>query len=92
MKTWGTSVYLGGGGVSNETSITSFNSYSLIEIKDMIVRVRKAEIAEGKPKRKLSPVSTYILDELIRKYFENDAPRGNTLQMIIIEDKQQHGI
>jgi len=92
MRGWRTSMRLRGGGERNMAIITSFKTFSILDAKGIIDRVRLAEEAEGKPKRKLTPVSRYLLDELIFKYFKEDAPRGTVLEMIMIEDNKNYGI
>jgi hypothetical protein len=92
LRAWRTAMYLRGGEGHDKASITSCKSYSPRELRNVIIKIRDAEMAEGKPKRKLSPVSRYLLDELICKYFKIDAPKGHVLEMIVIEDNKYYGI
>jgi len=90
MRGWRTSMELRGGKEQEMSSITSYKTYNMLEAKGVINQIRAAEMGEGRPKRKISPVARYLLDELIRKYFKYDAPRGITLERITIKDNRLH--
>jgi len=92
MRVWKTEIHLVEGEDTSRSSSTIFKSYSLLQAKSVINKARAAEIATGKEKRKLSPVSSYILDELITKYFEDTKGKDVILEKIVIKDTKGYGI
>lgn len=81
-------MYLKGGVGSTRACIASYKNFSLSETMGIVNQMRTAEMAKGEPKRKLKPLSRYLLDHLLHKYLEEDAPRGRMLEMIVIEAKE----
>ena len=79
-------MYLRGEVGGHPSSSTAYKTYGLLNIKDVISKVRVAEIRKGMPKRKLSPVFRYLLDELIDNYFKDECRKGEVLEKIEIED------
>jgi hypothetical protein len=71
---------------------TSHKSYRLLDVKNLVNKVRTAEVSKGLPHRKLSPVSSYLLDELIDKYFKEHGNDTVVLEEIVIKDTKQYGI
>jgi hypothetical protein len=51
-------------------------------------KLRAVEIAAGLPKRKVNPITTYLLEELIQVYFRGHAPKGETFEKITIEEQR----
>jgi len=90
MRGWRTAIHLRGGEGMELSSITSYKFYNMQETKAIIEQIRAGEKEEGKPRRKLKPISRYLLEEMIRKYFKNEAPRGTTLEKIEIEDNRHN--
>ena len=70
------------------SAITSFKTYSLKEAGEIMHEQRAAEMAAGLPKRKVTPITTYLLEELVQMYFRNYAPKGDILEKIIIKDRR----
>ena len=97
---WDTQMVLVGGGdatveehrLEEGVYSTSYKTYSLAEVKIILDKIRKKEILAGLPKRNLSPVTRYIMEELIDQYFKNYAPKGAILEMIIIKDSKRYGV
>jgi hypothetical protein len=86
MRSWSTEIQTVGGVAGKESATTSFKSYKLADIGEVLRATREAAIAAGHPKRKIAPVSTYLLERLTRNYFEDYALRGDTLIQIKIEE------
>jgi hypothetical protein len=89
---WKTSVSKWSGEGPNESYSTSYKTYSLQEAGALIAKYRGKEAEAGLPKRKIKPVSRYVLEELIWQFLNKDAPDGATLEMIIVEDTRAHGL
>jgi hypothetical protein len=91
MRGWKTEVATVGGDEDKFIS-TSYKTYTLTEASAIISQLRAGEQEIGKPKRKLKPISRYILEELIQQYFRKGAKRGTILEMITIEDTRKNGL
>ncbi len=52
-------------------------------------KIRRAETVAGMPKRKVAPLTTYLLEDQIRIYFEDYAAKGGTLEMITIREENE---
>ena len=97
---WETQMILAGGGDATvdenkyEEGVfsTSYKTYRMPEVKDILDKIRKKEALAGLPKRNLSPVTRYILEEMIDQYFKKYAPKGAVLEMIIIKDSKRYGV
>jgi len=98
---WRTQMELIGGGDATKTMefpyeegefSTVYKTYSLMEVKNILTRIRLEEKSEGQPERKLAPVTRWLLEELIHQYFKTYAPKGAILQKIVIEDSKRYGI
>ncbi len=85
---WGTEINVRGGSGHSDSIISSYKTYSLKQAGEVMNKIRSAEIAAGKPKRKVTPIITYLLEELIHVYFKDYAPKGDILNEIIIEDQR----
>ena len=70
--------------------ITSYKTFDMRETRTIVTQLRAGEKEPGKPKRKLRPVARYLLEELIRRYFKYEAPRGATLEKIMIKDNRHN--
>jgi len=93
MRVWKTEMHIivpGADGTPSDSA--SYQSYTLMQAKAVINRIRKEEQLAGLPRRKLAPVSRYLLEELIQRYFKNYSQRGGILVDIKIEDRKQYGI
>lgn len=86
MRSWLTEIETTGGVAGNESATTSFKTYKLLDIGKVLRATRDAAVAAGHPKRKIAPVSTYLLERLTQDYFEDHARRGDTLTQIKIEE------
>ena len=71
---------------------TVYKTYSLLEVRKILTNIRRTEENAGLPKRKLSPVFRYVLEELYRVYFDEHAPKGAVLEKIKIKDTKNYGI
>jgi len=78
----------GGSGTRNRSAITSFKSYTLKQAGETMHRQRAEDIAAGLPKRKVNPITTYLLEDLVQLYFRDYASKGDTLEMIRVEDQR----
>lgn len=85
-------MHFAGGEECSRSISTCYKTYNMLEIKDIIKQVRAVEVADGKPKREVFPVSSYLLEELIHKFFKEYAPRGAVLEKIIMRDTKYDGI
>ena len=56
---------------------------------EIMNKIRRAEKAAGKPKRKVSPITTYLLEEQIQMYFRDYAAKGGTLETIRIREENE---
>jgi hypothetical protein len=88
LRHWETEIHAKSGSGRNISAITSFKTYSLKEAGEVMRNQRAADAAAGLPKRKVNPITTYLLEELIQMYFRDYAPRGDTLEKIMIEDQK----
>lgn len=89
MRVWHTTSCRKGGVGSRRSSITSFKTYNLKQAGEVMNKIRSAEAAAGLPKRKINPISVYLLDGLIQMHFENQISKGDTLISIDIEERNE---
>lgn len=87
MRAWHTTLVTEAGVGRKRGSITSFKTYDLRQAGKIMNEIRAAEEAAGLPKRKINPMSVYLLEELTRMYFESYASKGDTLTSIDIEER-----
>ena len=87
MRAWDTTLRTDGGVGSKNSYTTSFKTYNLRQAGRIMNEIRAAEKADGLPKRKINPMSVYLLEELTRMYFESYASKGGTLISIDIEER-----
>ena len=66
-----------------ESYTTSYRSLGPRQVKEIIDKIR---LRDHTPKRKVSPVFTYILEELIESFFFHH--RNETLEKVIIKDRK----
>lgn len=92
MRSWRTEMHIRGGEDYPESCSTIYKSFSMKQVKEVLDSIRGPEVAEGLPKRKLKPISRYILEHLIQVYFEEYAPKKAILEKIIIKDTKDYGL
>jgi hypothetical protein len=63
---WKIGVYMSG--TTDRCTRSTFKSYSMPDVRKLVVNIRKEEEATGKHKRKISPITTWILEDAISKY------------------------
>ena len=84
-----TATYTTGGEGRTKFSSTSFESFKMNNVGKVLNRARNADIAAGRPKRKLSPISTYLFEHLIQEYFTKYATKDVILEQITIKDTHE---
>lgn len=52
---------------------SSLKSYSMLDIRKLMKKVKAQRSEEGLPSRKISPISLWILDDILNRYFENES-------------------
>jgi len=87
MKTWKTEIHTRGGSVRNRAAISSFKTYSLQEVAEIMKKQRIMRKTAGLPKPRLRPITTYLLEDLVQLYFRDYASKGDILEKIVIEDR-----
>jgi hypothetical protein len=87
MRQWKTEVQSRG----RDNVSTSYQTFNLLKARGLVTQWRAREEAEGKPKRKLSPITWYVLEELIWQFFREKDKAGDTLEKIIIKDTKANG-
>jgi len=88
MRSWKTEISLICGEGLTRSSVTSYKTYTLKDIRDVVNPIRKAEVEAGLPKRKLTPVFTYLLEVIIGDYLAGRARNGDVLQTLTIKDSK----
>ena len=88
MRGWKTEMHLR----DDESVSTVYKTYSLLDVRKVLTSIRRDEQNAGLPKRKLSPVFRYVLEDLYNMYFKDYAPKGAILEKIKIEDTKNYGI
>jgi len=83
MKRWETEIHLVGSVDGKESHTTSYRSLGPRQVKEILEKIRKRD---NTPKRKVSPVFSYILEELTDSCFGEY--RNLTLEKIVIKDKR----
>jgi len=84
---WSSAIYMMSKG-ENPCKRSSHTPYSVIDVRKIIKRRREEETKTGKPRRRTSPVSPWLLDELLDVYIAKDAEEYE-LEMITIQDKRE---
>jgi len=92
LRGWKTQLCLYGGEDHPDSEVTVYKTYRLKDIRLILNKTRKKEMGAGLPKRRLSPVFTYLLAELIEVYFRDYAPKGVVLEQIIVKDTKNYGL
>ena len=87
MRSWHTVLTTEGGVGSRRSCITSYKTYNLKLAGEVMNKVRSVEEAAGLPKRKINPISVYLLEGLIQTYFKSCASKGDILISIDIEER-----
>lgn len=84
MLTWKTKLYVvdDSGGSS-----TSFKTYDKYDLKKIIANLRCEERKHHLVARKISPVSTHILNEIINEFFNTPNYKNDRLEKISIKAK-----
>jgi len=78
------------GGEGHRKAIsTSFENFKMTQIGVVLNRARDLDVEAGRPKRKLAPITTYLLEHMIQKYFTKYAPKGDILELIEIKDTNE---
>jgi hypothetical protein len=90
MRRWKTEIHSVDKG-DGSSPTTAFKTFNLLEAKAILTKIRTNEAAAGLPRRSISPISRYILEELIENFLKNDA-KDNELVKITIEDTKYNGI
>lgn len=89
MRNWKTEIHTVGGEAGEDAFSTCYKTYNLVRARQVINKIRKRD---NTPKRKVAPVSVYILEELIETYFKDYAQEGAVLEKIIIKDSKHEGL
>lgn len=63
---WKIGMYMSG--TTDKCTRSTFKSYSMPDVREILANVRKEEEATGKHKRRISPITTWILEDAINKY------------------------
>ena len=87
MRIWKAEIVTTGGVAGRESVISSFKTYKMRDIPKVLKATRDVNAL---PKRKISPITTYILEKLIQEYFENSTRLGDTLRHITIEEGNEN--
>ncbi len=87
MRVWHTTLSTMGGVGGKRALTTSFKTYNLKQAGEIMNKIRSAEASADLPKRKINPISVYLLDGLIQMYFSDYAAKGDTLIGIDIEER-----
>ena len=89
MRDWRTTVeYVSGTGLKKSVC-SSYKTYKLKEVGDIIRDARQKLVEENLPKRMLNPISAYVLDFLIDEHLARNA---GTLEKITVEDSKENGL
>lgn len=89
MRVWHTISTTEAGVGRRRGSITSFKTYNLKQAGEVMNKIRSVEAAADLPKRKINPISTYLLEGLIQAYFKGRGSKGYILTSIDIEEQNE---
>jgi hypothetical protein len=84
---WSSAIYMVSKG-ENPCKRSSHTPYSVLDVRKIIKRRREEEMKKGKPRRKSSPVTPWLLDELLDIYIAKDS-KGYNLEIITVQDKRE---
>jgi len=79
-------------GNSSTVAVSTFETYKIRDVMALIHRIRDREKKEGLPRRKLKPIYKYVLDDVIKKFWDNYAVDGHELVSIVIKDTKENGL
>lgn len=89
MRRWKTEIHMVDKG-DKSSPTTSYRTFGLLDVKEILVRMRTKDAVEGKPKRSLAPISRYVLEELTQEFLREHSPDCELVK-IVIEDSK-HGL
>lgn len=73
---------------SNPCKRSSHKPYTIVDVRKIVNRRRAKEVSEGKPRRRTTPVTPWLLDECVDLFIVEDSEKYE-LEMIIIQDKRE---
>lgn len=73
---------------ASNCSHQTFKSFSMPDIREILVRYRLKDATQGLPKRDISPLSTWLLDASIDEFFENYS-KDYVLEQLLITDNRK---
>jgi hypothetical protein len=92
MRKWKTTTdFVSGTGLERSVG-TSHKTFKLKEVGEIIRLDRERSAQQGLPKRKLNPITAYVLDFIIDQFLLDSSREGSILQKITIEDSKENGL
>lgn len=88
MRRWKTEIHMVDRG-DGTSPTTSYRTFSLVDVREILVRMRTQDAIAGKPKRSLAPISRYVLEELTREYLKEHAGDSELVKIIIEDSKHE---
>lgn len=89
VREWKTQMETVGGRDGKDSCSTIYKTYNLPQARRLLNFIR---LRDKTPRRKVSPVSAYILEDLIHIYLSEHASNGAVLEKITIKDSKHNAV
>jgi hypothetical protein len=89
-RLYNTGIHLAGGGDGSDgqSKSSTHRSFNMRQTAGIMNNIRRAEINAGMPRRKVAPVTVYLLEELFKTFFADYASKNYVLEKITIRDNK----